>query len=135
MTQNGNVVIASTDGEKEMSEMDKDTRKKSLSEAFVNSFGAYPIGYAIGVMILPISVGWIHEDPLMANVFITLTYASVSFVRVYFLRRLFLKIGFDDNFIKLGIKLYQKLAMKIVNSGLIRVNNGLFFNSKRGLRI
>ena len=118
-----------------MSEMSKDTRKKSLSEAFVNSFGAYPIGYGIGVLILPISVGWIHTDPLMANVFITLTYASVSFVRVYFLRRLFLKIGFDDNFIKLGIKLYQKLATKMVNSGLLRVNSDWFFSSKRWLRI
>jgi len=87
-----------------------DTRKKSLSEAFVNSFGAYPIGYGIGILILPISVGWIHTDPLLANVFITLTYATVSFVRVYFLRRLFTRLGFDDNFIKLAIKLSQKLT-------------------------
>ena len=118
-----------------MSEMINDSRKKSLSEAFVNSFGAYPIGYAIGVMILPISVGWIHEDPLMANVFITLTYASVSFVRVYFLRRLFLKIGFDDNFIKLGIKLYHKVSSRLGNSGLLGTNSGLFFSMKRGMKI
>ena len=135
MTQNGNVLIVNGDGEKEMSEMDKDTRKKSLSEAFVNSFGAYPIGYAIGVMILPISVGWIHEDPLMANVFITLTYASVSFVRVYFLRRLFLKIGFDDNFIKLGIRLYHKVTTRIDSSSLLGENRGLFFNVRRGTRL
>ena len=91
-----------------------DSRKKSLSEAFVNSFGAYPIGYGIGILVLPISVGWIHEDPLLANVFITLTYATVSFVRVYFLRRIFLKMGFDDNFIKLGIKLIQKIPRNFV---------------------
>jgi len=89
---------------------EKDTRKKSLSEAFINSFGAYPIGYGIGIMILPLSVGWIHEDPLMANVFITLTYATVSFIRVYFLRRLFTKLGYDDNFIRLAIKLCQRGA-------------------------
>ena len=112
-----------------------DTRKKSLSEAFVNSFGAYPIGYGIGILILPISLGWLQEDPLLANVFITLTYATVSFVRVYFLRRLFLKMGFDDNFIKLGIKLYQKIVTRIVNSGLLRANNGLFFSKKRGVRL
>ncbi len=121
MTQSGNVLSASGAGEKEMSEMITDSRKKSLSEAFVNSFGAYPIGYAIGVIILPISVGWIHTDPLMANVFITLTYASVSFVRVYFLRRLFDRLGYDDNFIKLAIKLYRKLAVNIAkNTQLIR---------------
>jgi len=34
-----------------------DTRKKSLSEAFVNSFGAYPIGYGIGILVLPLSLG------------------------------------------------------------------------------
>ena len=90
-----------------------DSRKKSLSEAFVNSFGAYPIGYGIGILILPISLGWLQEDPLLANVFITLTYATVSFIRVYFLRRLFTKLGYDDNFIKLGIKLYQKLTINL----------------------
>jgi len=112
-----------------------DTRTKSLSEAFVNSFGAYPIGYGIGILILPISLGWLQEDPLLANVFITLTYATVSFVRVYFLRRLFLKMGFDDNFIKLGIKLYYKVTSRLRNSGLLGTNSGLFFNMKRGMRI
>ena len=87
-----------------------DSRKKSFSEAFVNSFGAFPIGYGIGILILPISVGWLHEDPLTANIFITLTYASVSFVRIYILRRLFTKSGFDDNFIKFVIKLCQRGA-------------------------
>jgi len=93
---------------KEGKDLMKDSRKKSLSEAFVNSFGAYPIGYGIGILILPISLGWLQENPLLANVFITLTYATVSFIRVYFLRRLFLKIGFDDNFIKLAIKLIKR---------------------------
>jgi len=90
-----------------------DTRKKSLSEACVNSFGSYPIGYGIGILVLPLSLGWLNEDPFVANIFITLTYATVSFVRVYFLRRLFTRLGVDDNFIKLGIKLYQKIASKI----------------------
>lgn len=93
-----------------MSQTEIDSRKKSLSEAFVNSFGAYPIGYGIGIIILPLSVGWIHQDPITANIFITLTYATVSFVRVYVLRRLFGRLGFDDNFIKLGIKLCQRGA-------------------------
>jgi len=39
-----------------------DSRSKSLSEAFVNSFGGYPIGYGIGVIVLPISMGWLQED-------------------------------------------------------------------------
>ncbi len=94
-----------------------DTRKKSLSEAFVNSFGAYPIGYGIGILILPISLGWLQEHPLLANVFITLTYATVSFIRVYFLRRLFTKLGYDDNFIRLAIKLCQRGATLIKKPG------------------
>ena len=88
----------------------KDTRKKSLSEAFVNSFGSYPIGYGIGILILPISTGWLQEDPFVANIFITMSFATVSFVRVYFLRRLFIKFGFDDNFLKLGMKLIRKIS-------------------------
>jgi len=87
----------------------KDSRKKSLSEAFVNSFGGYPIGYAIGIVILPLSVGWIQEDPFTVNLVITFIYASVSFARIYFLRRIFERFGVDDNFIKLGIKLIKKI--------------------------
>ncbi len=80
----------------------QDSHKKSLSEAFVNSFGGYPIGYGLGIVVLPLSMGWIQEDPLVANLAITFVYASVSFVRSYFLRRVFEKFGIDDNFIRLG---------------------------------
>jgi len=87
----------------------QDSKAKSLSEAFVNSFGAYPIGYAIGIMILPISMEWLQEDVFTANIFITLVYATFSFVRIFFLRRLFERLGFDDNFIILGKKGILKL--------------------------
>ena len=87
----------------------KDSHKKSMSEAFVNSFGSYPIGYGLGIVILPLSVGWIQEDPFTANMIITGVYATVSFVRSYFYRRIFEKFGIDDNFIRLGIKGFKKL--------------------------
>ena len=86
-----------------------DSRSKSLSEAFVNSFGGYPIGYGIGIIILPISMGWLQEDVFTANIFITLVYATVSFLRIYFLRRIFERFGIDDNFIRLGMKLFSKI--------------------------
>ena len=92
-----------------MSKQDIDSKKKSASEAFVNSFGGYPIGYGVGIVILPISMGWIQEDPLVANLAITFVYATVSFVRSYFLRRVFEKYGIDDNFLRVGIKLIKKL--------------------------
>jgi len=87
----------------------KDARSKSLSEAFINSFGAYPIGYGIGIVILPISMGWLQEDILTANIFITLVYATFSFIRIYFLRRIFERMGVDDNFIRLAIRLVRKV--------------------------
>ena len=90
-----------------------DSKKKSASEAFVNSFGGYPIGYGVGIIILPLSMGWIQEDPYMANIVITGVYATVSFVRSYFLRRVFEKYGIDDNFIRLGRKSIQKLIEKL----------------------
>ena len=86
-----------------------DSKKKSASEALVNSIGGFPVGYGLGIIILPISTGWIQEDPYMANIAITGAYAITSFVRSYFLRRIFEKYGIDDNFIKLGIKLVKKL--------------------------
>ncbi len=92
-----------------MVEQISDSHKKSLSEAFVNSFGGYPIGYGLGIVILPISMGWIQEDPLVANLAITFVYATISFARSYFLRRVFEKHGLDDNFIRLGSKLIKKI--------------------------
>jgi len=86
-----------------------------MSEAFVNSFGSYPIGYGLGVMILPVSVGWIQEDPLTANIVITAVYATVSFARSYFYRRIFERFGVDDNFIRLGIKGISKILRCVRN--------------------
>ena len=86
-----------------------DSKKKSASEAFVNSFGGYPVGYALGIVILPLSTGWIESDPYVANIAITGVYATVSFVRSYVLRRVFEKYGIDDNFLRIGIKFVQKI--------------------------
>jgi hypothetical protein len=94
-----------------MSNQDVDTKKKSASEAFVNSFGAYPIGYGVGIIILPLSMGWIQDDPLVANLLITFVYATVSFTRSYALRRIFEKYGIDDNFLRLGIKQIKKIPL------------------------
>ena len=98
-----------------MLKQNMDSKKKSASEAFVNSFGGYPIGYAIGIVILPLSTGWIESDPYMANIVITGVYATVSFVRSYFLRRIFEKYGIDDNFLRLGSRGVQKLMGRILN--------------------
>ena len=90
-----------------------DSKKKSASEALVNALGGFPIGYGLGIIILPISTGWIQEDPYMANVAITGAYAVTSFVRSYFLRRVFEKYGIDDNFIRLGRKIIKKLIKRL----------------------
>ena len=92
-----------------ISKQQTDSHKKSLSEAFVNSFGGYPVGYGLGIVILPVSMGWIQEDPLVANMAITFVYASVSFARSYVLRRVFERLGIEDNFIKLGIRAVRKI--------------------------
>ena len=42
-----------------------DSKKKSASEAFVNSFGGYPIGYGLGIIILPLSTGWIQNGDVL----------------------------------------------------------------------
>ena len=89
-----------------------DSKKKSASEAFVNSFGGYPVGYALGIVILPLSTGWIESDPYVANIAITGVYATVSFVRSYVLRRVFEKYGIDDNFLRIGIKFVQKITRR-----------------------
>ena len=92
-----------------MNSKSKDTHSKSISEAFVNSFGSSPIGYGLGILVLPLSVGWIQEDPFTANIAITAVYATISFGRNYIFRRIFERFNMDDNFIRLGIKGIRKL--------------------------
>ena len=89
-----------------------DSKKKSISESIVNSIGGYPIAYGIGITVLPLSTGWIQSDPFVANIAITGVYATVSFVRSYFLRRIFEQHGIDDNFIRVGIKFVQKITQR-----------------------
>ena len=86
-----------------------DSRKKSAYEAFINSFGSFPVGYLVGIAILPLSVGWIQSDPLTANIAITGVFAGVSFTRTYFLRRIFDKYGINDNLISMILKTSRKL--------------------------
>jgi small-conductance mechanosensitive channel len=89
-----------------------DSRKKSASEAFINSFGSFPLGYLVGIGILPLMVKWIQNDPLTANIVITAIFALVSFVRTYVLRRIFDKYGFNDNLASLLSKLVYKLKQR-----------------------
>ena len=98
-----------------------DSKKKSASEALVNSFGGYPVGYALGIVILPLSTGWIESDPYIANIAITAVYATVSFVRSYVLRRVFEKYGIDDNFLRVGIKFVQKIIERKNWHGIIQL--------------
>ena len=104
-------MIAQTAGEEE--KIMSDVKGKSLSEAFVNSFGSYPIGYGIGIIILPLFSGWLQKEPFVVTIFITLIYASVSFIRSYYLRRVFEKVGFDDNLFTGIKKLGQTIAKRI----------------------
>ncbi len=90
----------------------RDTRSKSLSEALINTFGGYPIGYLLGIAILPSAAGWIQEDPFGANIFITLAFSAATFVRIYFLRRLFARFGYDDNVIRLILRLRRRLRSR-----------------------
>ncbi len=87
-----------------------DTKSKSLSEAFANSFGSYPIGYGVSLLVLPAFSYWIQKDPFTINLVITLIFASISFTRIYFLRRLFEKFGFDDNIVRMGALFCKKLS-------------------------
>ena len=88
-------------------------KKKSASEALVNSIGGFPVGYGLGIILLPISTGWIQQDPYMANIAITGAYAITSFVRSYILRRIFEKNGIDDNFIRLAKRGIMKLVKHV----------------------
>ncbi len=72
------------------------------------------VSFLLGILILPLSLGWIQEDPLVANLAITFVYAIVSFVRSYLLRRTFEKYGIDDNFLRAGMKLIRKISLRRV---------------------
>lgn len=89
------------------------SRSKNLSEAFVNSFGSYPIGYVASLLILPFFAPLIQKNPFTVNLIITLIYTTISFTRIYFLRRFFEKYGINDNLVKLLIHFGTNFRNKI----------------------
>jgi len=91
-----------------MSNPNPDTKSKSISESAVSTLASFPIAYGITIIILPMSTGWINESPFIAGIGITAVFALVSFFRVYALRRVFEKLGYDDNFYKIIKKLTSK---------------------------
>jgi len=98
-----------------MSELKQDTKKKCMSEAAVNTAFSLPISCAIAIIILPISTKWIDSSPIESSILITIVFASVSLLRIFCLRLVFEKFGYDDNLLKLGKKLIQKILVKIGN--------------------
>ena len=89
----------------------KETNAKSLSEAVANTFGGFPISYLIGIVILPISAEGMKHDPIAVTFLITSVYALASFVRSFFLRRIFSKLGFDDSVNSLPSQFFKKLSL------------------------
>lgn len=92
-------------------------RNKRLSEALANSFGAYPIGYGLSLVILPFFAPMIQKDPVTVNLLVTAIYATISFTRIYFLRQVFEKMGCDDNIFRLLPKLFKKIGKDKPGSG------------------
>lgn len=92
---------------------DANSKRNDLSEAILNAIGGYTTGYIIGIMILPLSINWIQQDPFIANLVVTLSYASVNFGRSYVLRRFFTRRGIGDRLIQLFRKLISKYVLYI----------------------
>lgn len=91
-------------------------KNKRLSEALVNSFGAFPIGYGASLVILPAFAPWIQKDPITTNILITTIYATISFARVYFLRQFFDKMGCDDNLVRVVARLLGRARTKFTKA-------------------
>ena len=96
-------------------------QSKGLVESLMNSLGGYPVGFAMGLIILPLSLNWIQKDPITANLTITMIYVSVSFVRTYFLRRVFSKYNIDDNVVRLAISAISKIRSKKTAQAVLQV--------------
>ena len=58
-----------------------DSKKKSASEASVNSFGGYPIGYGVVILIFHLSTGLPQEDTHIPIIQITGESATLLFER------------------------------------------------------
>lgn len=83
-----------------------DTKKKSLSEALANIFPGYWIAFALNLLVLPFfaadMAGANEAGDVLGVIWINLTisviYTVFSVARQYILRRLFLRLGYNENF-------------------------------------
>jgi len=79
-----------------MMQMNKDTKIKSLTESFANIIPAFGIGFLANKMILPHFGEGIMSNDDLTLIIITVMFSTISLVRSYSLRRLFIKISWKD---------------------------------------
>ena len=86
-----------------------DSRKKSLSEGLINLIPGFIIAYSSTFVILPpFTEGIKASDPLILAI-IALSYTGISLLRMYVLRRLFARLGENENLYTLIKRLGKKI--------------------------
>jgi len=72
--------------------LNSDPRLKSLTESFANIIPAFGIGFIANKMILPQFSDGIMTNDNLTMIVITVIFSSISLVRTYSIRRLFLRL-------------------------------------------
>lgn len=87
-------------------EIEKDTKKKSISEALANLVPGYWIAFALNMIVLPFFAADMAQAEeigdvsalIWINLIISVIYTVFSILRQYMLRRAFLRLGPNENF-------------------------------------
>ena len=89
-----------------------DSKLKSVSEGLTNIVPGFLVAYfATFVILPPFSDGIEASDPIVMGV-IALFFTGISLARMYILRRVFARLGENENL----YTLVKKLARKIIHA-------------------
>ena len=89
-----------------------DSKLKSASESFMNILPGFLIAYLATFFILPpFHEGIEASDPTVLAI-VALLFTAISLVRMYIIRRLFTRLGPNENLYTLVQKLKSKLRRK-----------------------
>ena len=82
-----------------------DSKLKSISEGVINIIPGFLVAYIANITILPLfSVGIEAADPIIMAI-IAVFYTAISLTRMYILRRVFVRLGKNENLYTLIKKL------------------------------
>lgn len=92
----------------------RDTKWKSFTESAISTKVGYWLSVTVNAVTLPFfAADFASGDPdriFHASLIVGMIFTAVSLVRQFAFRRMFAKLGYNENFYTLSVRLYKRIC-------------------------